>query len=376
MIAAEDSCPSTLDSEGVLSALGFAASGSEPGVPYTVIRGNRGPRWLLPNQSGMLRTILREWRPYGPAARFFWHGLRLAARLGALPLVPGTTQVRLPRDAGRQLLGRFGFDGPAPHPAIMVGNTVATRKLIVFVEIPGRGNAVIKLPLTTVARTSISVEAEALKRLDGEHGAPRLLRYQLDTGAAMQEYLAGRPGSRRCKPAYIRMLLGFVRHDAKIALRERGAWLAARLHACADSRQHAAALDRALGYLDCNALVDSALVHGDFAPWNIRELPDGSCTLIDWELARWNGLALFDLCHFYYMQCLLFSPQTLFYKRMVNEGAWRGYCGPLGMTPALLPRLAAAFLLEMLAGYWEIPATSVDWFCLRQLKLFLERAGG
>jgi Phosphotransferase enzyme family len=375
-MATLDSRLPELGVEGVLAAMGLAAGGEESDVPYTVIRGNRGPRWLLPNKSRLAPTILREWRPYGLATRLLWRGLRLTARCGALPLTPGTAQVRLPRDAGKRLLSRFGIEDGAAAPVIMVGNTVATRKLIVFVEIPGRGKAVIKLPLTPMARASIGVEAETLKRLDGSHGAPRFLGYHSDTGAAMQEYLGGRPGSRRCKPRYIRLLLDFVRRDAKIALRERGERLGARLRACTDYGRHAAMVDQALGYLDCDAPADSALVHGDFVPWNIRELPDGSVTLIDWELARWDGLALYDLCHFYYMQCLLFSPETLFYELMVKEGAWLGYCGPLGIPPALLPRLGAAFLLEMMAGYWEVPATSVDWFCLRQLKLFLERADG
>src|SRR5580698_4981089 len=200
MTPTTDARPAGLDAEGVLAALELETGGDESGVPYTVIRGNNGPRWLLPHRSRLANTILGEWHPYGLATHFLWHGLRTAARVGALPLVPGTAQVRLPRDAGKRLLSRFGVEGDAAAPVILVGNTEATRKLLVFVENPGRGTVVIKMPLKPMARVSIANEAEVLKRLNGRHGAPHLLGYQVDTGAAVQQYLPGRLGSRQCKP--------------------------------------------------------------------------------------------------------------------------------------------------------------------------------
>jgi hypothetical protein len=43
-------------------------------------------------------------------------------------------------------------------------------------------------------------------------------------------------------------------------------------------------------------VVRTALVHGDFAIWNIRSLPNGPCA-IDWEWAERNAVAGVDLAH-------------------------------------------------------------------------------
>jgi hypothetical protein len=361
-----------LDVEGVLAALGFEASGDESGVPYTVIRGNDGPRWLIPDGSRMARAILAEWRPYGLATHFLWRGLRAAARCGALHLVPGTTRVRLPRDAGTRLLRQLGMEGDADPPVILAGNPQATRKLLVFLESRERGRVVIKAPLSARAHASIGNEAEVLKRLNGRHGAPRLLSYQKDTAMAMQTYLAGRLGSRRCRPAYVRFLIDLARTGEAISLGVRGHALREQMHAHARYGESPSPIEAALRLLEEDATLPSALVHGDFAPWNIREMPDGSSTLIDWEAAEWRGLPLHDLCHFFYMQTELFSPRALFYARMVDEGSWRTYFSELGLPPELLPRLAAAFLLETLARSWEAGPEGAVEFCLRQLDAFHE----
>ena len=43
--------------------------------------------------------------------------------------------------------------------------------------------------------------------------------------------------------------------------------------------------------------VPSTIVHGDFAPWNLRE-HDGTTTAFDWEYAEVDGLPLFDQTHY------------------------------------------------------------------------------
>ena len=370
MTPTQDSRRPSLNVEDVLAALGFEASGGESGVPCTVIRGNDGPRWLIPDHSRMARTILREWRPYGLATHFFWRGIRAAARCGALHLVPGTTRVRLPQNAGTRLLRQLRMDDDAEPPIILVGNPQATRKLLVFLESRKRGRVVIKAPLSAMAAASIDNEAGVLKRLDGRFGAPRLLSYQKDTGMAAQEYLGGHLGSRSCRPTYLRLLIDLARTGEKISLRERGRALSEQIHADARFGESRSPIEAALRLLEDDTPLPAALVHGDFVPWNIRELRDGSCTLIDWEVAGWRGLPLHDLCHFFYMQTKLSSPRALFYDRLVREGSWRTYLSELGIPPALLPRLAAAFLLETLARRWEAgPAGAVD-SCLRQLDAF------
>ena len=360
------------DLSRILAALGIAANSPGINIPYTIIPGNDGPRWLLPNRNKLTRTILREWRPYSPAARLSWAGVRLVARLGALRFLPGTMQTRLPATAGRQLLSHIGQEADASPPVILVGNLSTTRKLLVFMVIPSQGlDAVVKLPLTFAAHASLRNEADTLRKLDGKHGTPRLLHYSEESGAAMQQYLTGKLGSRRCKQEYLRLLLDLVRTGELISLRARGRRLEERLRSHSAYGNYAGNLESALAYLKEDAVVPAALVHGDFAPWNIRELRDGTCTLLDWEFAEWLGLPLHDLCHFFYMQTLLFSPEKLFYSTFLREGSWRMYCHALDIPFSLVPRLATAFLLEKLATGWEIDSPLTASFCLRQLDMLL-----
>ncbi len=387
-MATRDSLPSELGVEDVLAALRFTPGEQDSAVPYTVIRGNHGPRWLLPHDNRMVYAILREWRPYGLATHIFWRGLRTAARLGVLPLMPGTTQTRMPRATATHLLRCFGFEGDAGPPVILVGNTQATRKLLVFLEAAECGNVVIKIPLTPRARASLGNETEMLKRLNGEHGAPRLLGYHLDTGAAMQQYLSGRMGSRRLQPDYLRLLIGLARRGETVTLRARAAELRERLDKHGAEipkawRQPASSrgasgdwqtpIERALRLLDDDTELPATLVHGDFAPWNIRDLRDGRCALIDWESAQWTALPMHDLCHFFCMQSQLFAPQALFSDALERDGAWRRYGDALGIDWRLFRPLVAAFLLESLARALEWNVEEPAAYYLGQLKRFLQK---
>jgi hypothetical protein len=384
-MATQDSPASGLGVEELLAVLGLPTGERESAVPYTVIRGNQGPRWLLPNESRIARTILGEWRPYGLATHLLWRGLRAAARLGMLPLVPGTEQIRLPRACAAQLLGRFGFEAGAAPPVLLVGNTQSTRKLLVFLEAAGRGNVVIKMPLTPLARASLGNEAEVLKRLNGERGAPRLLGYQLDTGAAMQEYLAGRMGWRRLKPDYLQLLLDLARRGETLTLRARARGLRERLEKCevrgentpdpGASGESQAAVERALALLEEDTPLPAALVHGDFAPWNLRHLRDGRCALIDWESAEWTGLPLHDLCHFFSMQAKLFAPHALFSETLKRDGSWHRYCAALQIEPKFFRPLVAAFLLASLARAREWGVEESAGYYLEQLRRFLQAEG-
>ena len=372
MMPGQDLSTPDADLSRILAALGIAANSPGIGIPYTIIPGRDGPRWLLPNRNGLTQTILGDWRPYSAAARISWAGVRLVARLGALRFLPGTLQTRLPATTGRNLLSLIGQEADASSPVILVGNVSTTRKLLVFLAIPSQGlDAVVKLPLTFAARASIRNEADTLRKLDGKHRAPRLLHYAEESGAAMQQYLAGKLGSRRCKPDYLRLLVDLARTGEVVSLRARGLRVGERLRGHSAYGNHAGRLESALACLKEDAIVPAALVHGDFAPWNIRELRGGGCTLLDWESAEWQGIPLYDLCHFFYMQTMLFSPQRLFYSTLLREGSWRMYCHALDIPFPLVPRLATAFLLEMLARGWEAGNIPTAGFCLRQLDMLL-----
>lgn len=361
-----------VDLKRILRALGNVSAETGQKVAYTVIPGNAGPRWMLPNQGELTQTILSEWRPYTNAARIYWTGLCMLARVGGLRLLPRTKQVMLPADLGKQLLCAIGAEADVPPPVIFIGSPTATHKIIVFVSGPDQSSrAVIKLPLADLARSSIRDEAEILRRLDGKFGAPRLLHYSHEAGSSMQEYLRGSTGSRRFKRQYLDLLLALAETSQTIALRSRMEFLRQRLESRPEYAAHADLVKAAFGYMDMDASVPAILVHGDFAPWNLRETGGGQVTLIDWELAEWEAMPLHDLSYFFYVQTRVFAPSTLFYTTMKTQGGCFDYCRGLGIEESLLPSLAAAFLLAMLARGWETGRNAASLFCLNQIEAFL-----
>jgi hypothetical protein len=362
----------------LLRALGIEQDAPGPSISYIVIPGSAGPRWLLPAQNRFLRVILGGWRPYSASARLAWLGVRLAARTGLLAALPGARQLDLPAEQISRLLTRLGLpsagmgENHETAPIILVGNPSVTRKLLIFISGGGKfSDQVIKYPLTHAARESIRNEVEILTWLDGRLYTPRLLHGIGEaTGAAAQQYLAGRLGSRACKPGYLDLLVEMPQSGELRSLRAERRALGQRLRSSAAYDQNASVVDSALALLDQELNVPTALVHGDFAPWNIRELADGAITLIDWESANREGLPLHDLCHFIYMQTRLFTPREPFYSSFLRDGSWRTYCQRRGLSLHLLAPLVAAYLLQTLAIAWESSAADDAKFCLNQLVTF------
>ena len=99
------------------------------------------------------------------------------------------------------------------------------------------------------------------------------------------------------------------------------------------------------------ATVRRALVHGDFAPWNWRAAPDGrGIVCIDWEWAREDGFAGFDLAYCLVQTAILVrrAPEA----RLLREtrraaaalpGAARGILEGCGLGLETLVALATAY---------------------------------
>lgn len=64
-------------------------------------------------------------------------------------------------------------------------------------------------------------------------------------------------------------------------------------------------------------VVDTCIVHGDFAPWNVS-LARGGITVFDWEYANDGGLPLHDFFHFHCIQVAL-SRKTTGHEAWLND---------------------------------------------------------
>jgi hypothetical protein len=154
-----------------------------------------------------------------------------------------------------------------------------------------------------------------LNWLEGRNRASRLLSYSPEIGSSRQEYLEDGMGSRTCKPGYVHLLVELTQ-TRPLIIAEKIASLVDSLRRRAEYAQSAQTLDMLLQLSeDAASLMSANIVHGDFAPWNLRERRDGTCGLLDWESGEREGLPLDDLCHFFFMQALVFAPKQDFVRR-------------------------------------------------------------
>jgi len=193
---------------------------------------------------------------------------------------------------------RLALSSGAPEPA---------RNRKVSVALLGRGGRVrafAKMAASDLARRLVGHEADVLPLLNGRgagaHPAPELLfAGEVDgTYLAVQTPLDGRATAPRLTPAhrqFLRSLEGAQRLPAAATPLVEA--LPGRIAALPqDQSQLRAILVDALPHLE-RVVVPVTIVHGDFAPWNLRE-HNGQIAAFDWEYAQPGGLPLLDEVHF------------------------------------------------------------------------------
>jgi hypothetical protein len=88
----------------------------------------------------------------------------------------------------------------------------------------------------------------------------------------------------------------------------------------------------------------ASLYHGDFAPWNVLRKTSGGLAIVDWEHARLNGIAGWDLLHFHVQRQQLvqhLSAQQILKRcrQLLSTSQVQGYlqlCGWCGLEEVLI----------------------------------------
>lgn len=102
----------------------------------------------------------------------------------------------------------------------------------------------------------------------------------------------------------------------------------------------------------------ACLVHGDFAPWNVRLAPE-RLFVFDWEYAQSQGNPLQDFLHFHLMPRVLNARRLLvkagFMRGLLSDAASyaRDVFGPDGGVAQATGVLAAHYLLDTIVFYVE-----------------------
>lgn len=302
------------------------------------------PRWLIPACVRNLDPTLAAWLPYRVSSRLKWSAIRAANRMGALRALPNVKIMQLgnPNEIDWRAVG-WNRATP-PVPLIYVGTRGPRQKAVIHLVDPtsGKCDAIVKVPLCAEATDAIVRDACTLGTLAGEECscAPRLLHLDRRRGIATQQFLPGKSGSRRFRPEYFALLGSLVLRDGPTNIVEH----ASSWHEALSSLTHKTNLEfmRTARAELCDAhSLPSCWVHGDFAPWNIRQSTRCAAALIDWEEAERGGLPLQDAYHFLHMQDFLFGSRPTTHCADVEL-----FARTLGIAPAQCRTLEIAYLVR------------------------------
>jgi aminoglycoside phosphotransferase (APT) family kinase protein len=134
-------------------------------------------------------------------------------------------------------------------------------------------------------------------------------------------------------------------------------------------------LDRALSCIDLDIAVPTMLVHGDFAPWNLRKNPEAGYVLIDWEWANFAGLPAYDIFHFQFNDDRLFGEKAGGYAAIRSGAICAEYFHRMDLDLELLPRLAIAYLLDQLESHCKHRGYQHTAYTLHQLATAADELG-
>ena len=275
---------------------------------YAALPSLQNARWFICLDTG--RVAAASFSLYTPSRRSA-HVKKAIARTLAKLRVPGwyrdeiIVASRQPPPLEAKLANlfpgetiRLALSSGAPEPAINRKPSAAV--------IDGGGNvlAFAKTATSRVSRDIVEHEAEILAGravLDRPQLVmPRLLFAGEVDGryVAVQSPLPGTPAPAKFTLEHAKFLASLQSKTRKAAAETNMVQsLSQRIAALRPARPALAdALDAVMPTLE-QTPVASTIVHGDFAPWNLRT-HDGKLAAFDWEYAEIDGLPLIDSLHF------------------------------------------------------------------------------
>jgi hypothetical protein len=163
--------------------------------------------------------------------------------------------------------------------------------------------AFLKIAVTPLARCLLEREAENLLQLSSMNGVRDVVPSLLFAGeidgfyTTAQQPLAGDPAPTPIGPMHREFLSKLSRHDAEPSTTRLVTELPIRISNLPDPHPElSAGLEQALAGLE-NQQVLTGVVHGDFAPWNLRRRGK-TIHAFDWEYGHLDGPAGLDEIHY------------------------------------------------------------------------------
>lgn len=318
---------------------------------FRLVRKHGEPLLLLPPRRRAAIEALTLYPAQTSKARAARFLLRACLQAG---LAPGTKPVTVRADPQAAFWRFLRSDDRAGQPgrpdfAVLCGNPrVPGRRFILLVfDSAGGPRKLVKAGVSTEARALIRQEAAFLKSSSVEKvSAPAVLGAFSGDGieAVALEYAAGKNPDPREMTPLANLLTSWLHPEQRMPLADLPAWR--RLAGVAQANPLLRRLESALA----TTQVRPAILHGDFAPWNIRVDPvTRRWVVLDWERGETAGPPGWDWFHF------VIQTETLVHRAspdqvaapveaLLESAAFRGYARQAGIEDIARP-LVLAYLL-------------------------------
>jgi thymidylate kinase len=278
--------------------------------PWAALPSKHRPRWLLPSSSrAAARSALLVYHPVTLRARIGWELGRLLAAQGALRLVPASSP---PEEVWKVVA-----------PIVPPGGTVAVaranhaaRYVVLVLDRQGMAQSFAKVALDDAGALALGRESEGIQLVAELLRPPAFAPKVLSSSEDMLVFEAVNWHPRTAPwrlPEQVAYALGRVFAETMTEPGPRGAG------------------------------------HGDLAPWNLLR-SDRGWALIDWEDARPDLPAFFDVFHFLVQSNIdLHMPSKRAILRGLKLKGWIGttitaYCMGAGIDPSLASQCFSDYL--------------------------------
>jgi hypothetical protein len=347
---------------------------------FIVLAANGYPRWIIPTNNSIANHVLAQWRPYGRFSIIKWKIFQTLYALRIAHWIPSTEKIVV------ENLNFYSTEHKKTLiPIVYVGTLGNQQKAVVTLVDPDTKlpNSVMKVALADKAVDSVKVEADMLTVLKKLHfdNIPQLLLLDENCRYSLQSFISGTLSERTLTQAHVEFLIDLPSIDksktfrcvcellkTEIAKKQSGqkyseiSFSEAQIEVC---NQAVASID----HLDEFSLV---LVHGDFVPWNLKVQRVGKIAGIDWEDAKIEGLPLWDLCHFYFMQEHLFNDFNAFNELTTNVFIVE-YLNLLGISTHHTSRFILMYCVSVLCSVQGNVNNSYKAFLLEQVTKIVSR---
>ena len=324
-------------------------SSSEERVFYTLIR--HGEELLaVPDGASFLKEALSLYSPQTFKARTAKSIFQLVLSTplaGLLPHRKVTIQTNPFANFLFSVLEKSAAPSPlskakgAPCFSVLSGNPGTRGRRFVFLLFDDLGTpaCVVKVGLDHEAQSLVRREADFLEvHSPGFSTMPGLVG-RLDTeqfSALALPFLAGPSPSADCHADVKKILSSWLSKDKPIALGDIPAWQGLPVDSAIPEKKTAEMVDR---------LVTPSLMHGDFAPWNLRVGPSGRWTALDWERGQDPGVPGWDWFHYVVQTSLLVqndSPEEILQRleKLWMAPEFQAYAESSGIKGLEMPLLA------------------------------------